>query len=395
MALLIDLNVVQLICLIPTIGGSIYVLLSLLTVLRFRSYARHPSTYSFAVWPPVTVLKPVCNLEKNLRANLRSICLQDYPNYQVVFSTTSSDDPAIPLLREIEQEFGHERVSVVVKNTEAGTNRKVNNLLGGLTAAKHEILVMSDSDMLLEPGYLKATVEPLADPEVGCVNMLFKATRADRWYEKMEQLNMNVDFMPSVVFAYVTGSSKFCLGPSIALRRSMLEKIGGLESLATYLVEDYEIGRRILESGKKVAVVPFFLEQVVSLTSVADWWIHQLRWDQSNRAARPVGFLATVLVRSVPFALLFAILRLGDGIGLEILSGAIGLRLATAAGILRWGLRDPDGLKSLALLPLRDLVGFLTWFLTFTKRTVAWRGHKYTLRYNGQLAASLARKAQL
>lgn len=338
----------------------------------------------------MTVLKPVHGLEKDLKGNLRSICLQDYPGYQVIFSAQRVDDPAIPLLYELQQEFRPERVSVVVTNIQAGLNGKVNNLLGALTEARHEILVISDSDILLQPDYLRTVVAPLADPKVGAVNPLFKAVRADRWYEKLELLTMNADFMPSVVFAHVTGASNFCMGQSIAMRRATLEAIGGLESLADYLVEDYEIGRRIWESGRKMAIVPYFIEAVVDLKSLSHWWGHQVYWDQNTRAARPGGFFATVFTRSVPFALAYALLRLMDPVGIMVLASALSVRLLTVAVVLGT-FRDREGLRSLWLLPLRDLLGLVSWGLAFTQRTVIWRGAEFVLTRNGRLVPREAR----
>lgn len=333
----------------------------------------------------MTILKPLCGLEKNQRVNLRSACLQDYPKYQVIFSVQDPDDPVMPLLKEIQQEFGPEKVSVVVENCQAGPNGKINNLLGALPHAHYDILVISDSDVLLEPDYLKAIIAPLADPNVGCVCTLYKATHADRWYEKMELLTLNADFIPSVIFASVTGASKFCLGSSMALRRSSLKEMGGLEDLADYLAEDYEMGRRLWASGRRVAVAPYFVETVVDLKNVSRWWDHQVCWDQKTRAAQPMGFFATLLIRSVPFALLFAASRLGDAGGLMVLGGAMGLRLVTAAVILGWGLRDQEGLRSIALLPLRDLTALISWLLAFTKKTVSWRGADLILARDGRL----------
>ena len=333
----------------------------------------------------MTILKPLCGLEKSQRMNLRSACLQDYPKYQVIFSVRNPNDPVIPLLKEIQQEFGLEKVSVVVENCQAGPNGKINNLLGALPHAHYDILVISDSDVRLRQDYLKAIIAPLAEPDVGCACTLYKATCADRWFEKMELLTFNADFIPSVIFAYVTGASHFCLGPSMALRRSTLKDIGGLEALARYLVEDYEIGRRLWISGKRVAIVRHFVEIVVDLKDPSQWWNHQIYWDQNTRAARPIGFLASILTRSVPFALFFAASRSGDAIGLMVLGGAIGLRLATAAVILRWGLRDMEGLKSIALLPLRDIAALFSWLLAFTKKTVTWRGAKFVLSRDGRL----------
>jgi len=382
----------QWLCLLPVVGGSLFGLLCMPAALRFCRTRAAEATAGFpnGPWPPVTVLKPVYGLEKNLKANLRTMCLQDYPDYQVVFSAQRLDDPAIPLLRELQQEFGRDRVTVVVKNLQAGMNGKVNNLLGGLTEARHEVLVISDSDIRVRPDYLKAVVAPLADPRVGCVCTPFKAVHADRWYEKLELLSMNADFIPSVMFALTTGASNYSNGQSIALRRDTLAKIGGLESLAEYLVEDYEIGRRIWESGRRMAVPPYFIEATVDLKSAAHWWSHQVYWDQNTRFAQPGGFAATVLTRSVPFALLYALLRLMDPIGLAALAGAVSARLATTAVVLLV-IGDREGLRSLWLLPVRDVLGLASWALAFTQRTVIWRGAEFVLTRNGRLVPREAR----
>jgi ceramide glucosyltransferase len=202
----------------------------------------------------------------------------------------------------------------------------------------------------------------------------------------MELLTLNADFIPSVVFAYVSGASKFCLGSSVALRRSSLQEVGGLEALAGYLAEDYEMGRRLWVSGKRMVLVPYFVDVVVDLKGLSQWWNHQVCWDQKTRAAQPAGFFASIVTRSVPFALLLAAFRLGDTLGLAILGGVLGLRLATAAVIMGWGLRDREGLKSLTLLPLRDIVGLVSWVLAITKKTVIWRGSKLILTRGGRLA---------
>ncbi len=373
--------------LIPVVCGSIYSLLSLVTIIWFRLVPeRHHGKYS-ASWPPVSILKPVHGLEKNQRENLRSACLQDYPDFQVVFSIQAPDDPALPLLMEIQKEFGAERVSVAIEQRSCGTNGKINNMLGGLPHARHEILVISDSDVNLRPDYLKAIIAPLSDSSVGCVCTLYKAACADTWYEKLELLTLNAEFMTNVVFAHVTGISKFCLGASVALRRSTLQEIGGLESLGDYLVEDYEMGRRIWSSGKKIAVVPYVIDTMVDLKNPSQWWSHLVYWDQNTRAARPFAFFLTAVIRSVPFAVLYAILCANAAIGLQVLAAALMLRLATSAFILGWGFRDREGLRSLWLLPFRDLVALASWAVAHTKRTTIWRGTEFLLTRDGRLVA--------
>lgn len=380
-------HILEWIFLIPAVGGSLYAILCLLAMIRLRTRRQRPSRYAFDTWPPVTVLKPIYGLEKNLKENLRSVCTQDYPEYQVVFSVQRRDDPAIPLLREIEREFGGSRVSVAIEECRAGSNGKINNMIGGLKHARHDIVVIGDSDILLKPDYLKTIVAPLADPDVGFVCTLYKAAYADKWYEKIELLTLNADLMTNIVFAHVTGAAKFCLGASTALRRSMLEEIGGLPALADYLVEDYEMGRRIWSLGRKDVIVPYFIDTIMDLKSRQQWWSHQVYWDQNNRAARPLAFSATVLLRSVPFALLYSAVRLIDGPGLTVLLGAIGIRLFTAAVILRWGLRDREGLRSLYLLPFRDVAGLVSFILAYGKRTTVWREAHFVLTRDGRLIA--------
>lgn len=380
------------ICLIPVLAGSAYALLCVFAVAWFRlRSARRPAAPFGDAWPPVTILKPVHGLEKNQRENLRSTCLQDYPDFQVVFSVQEEDDPAIPLLKDLEREFGPARVTVVIENRPAGTNGKINNMIGGLLYAKHEILVISDSDVRLRPEYLKCIVGPLADPEVGCVCTLYKAVCADTWYERFELLTLNADFMTSVIFAHVTGASKFCLGASAAVRKSTLDAIGGLEALADYLVEDYEMGRRIWETGRKISVEPYLAETMVDLKSPSQWWGHQVYWDQNTRAARPVAFFATVVIRALPFALLYAVLNAGNPLSLAVLGSTLLIRLASAGFILGWGLRDREGLRSLWLLPLRDLASLASWALAFIKRTTIWRGAEFTLTRDGRLVAREAK----
>lgn len=377
----------QALLLIPVVGGTLYALLSMITALIFVSRQdNRPPAAGENDWPPVTVLKPIHGMEKNLRENLTSVCSQDYPDYQVVLAVQRRNDPALPLLREIQHQFGPERVELVVVESEPVVNGKVQNLLNALAAARHERLVISDSDVLLRPDYLKTIVAPLNDPGVGYVCTLYRAVNAGNWCERLELLTLNADFIPSVLFAEVTGTAEdFCTGASIALRRATLEAIGGLQSLGDYLVEDYEMGRRIQALGLRRVVVPYFVDLIMDFASPGVWWRHQLYWDQNTRAARPFAYLATVIVRALPFALLFALLRRFDTIGLSVLAMAVVVRLATAAFILRYALHDREGLHGLAWLPLRDLLGLISWLLAWFKRRFVWRGLEFQLTRGGRI----------
>ncbi len=372
------------ICLAPVIAGGAYHLLCVATMVRWR---RRPPAPPPPEWPPVSIVKPVAGLEKNLRENLRTTVMQDYPEFEVIFSVQRRADPALALLYEVQREFGPERVIIAVDEQRAGANGKINNMLGAMPYVRHPYLVISDSDVRLEPGYLKAIMAPLLQDGVGYVCTPYKAACAGRWFEKLELLSLNADFMPSVVFAYETGLSGFCLGASIALRTRTLEEIGGVAALADYLVEDYELGRRIRARGYRSEFVPPVIDTMVDLATAGQWWKHQVYWDQNTRAARPVAFFSTLLIRMVPFAVLFAALRAFDPLSLAVLGGSLSVRLATAAFILGWGFRDAEGLRALWLLPLRDLLGFASWILSFLRGTTHWRGKDFILTRDGRLLA--------
>jgi ceramide glucosyltransferase len=401
--------------LLPVACGSLYSLACLAALARLKARARAPRPEP-AAWPAVTLLKPVCGLEKGLRENLLSACDQDYPGeLQVILSAQAESDPALPLLRQVQREMGAARVEVVVDSTGTAPNGKIRNLMGAYPHARHEVLVISDSDVRLRPDYLRALVAPLAGapplaaaapnspaaatsssgpadpaaapagPAVGCACTFYRAAGARRWFEVLEQLTLNADFVPNLVFAHVTGASRFLLGASTALTRSTLAGIGGLAALADYLVEDHEMGRRILAAGKRIVVVPYFVDTMVDLQNPRQWWHHQVYWDQNTRSANPWGHFGTLLLRAVPFALLFAAVRLADPLGLSVLVAALAVRLAAAGIFMGWGLGDRSGVRRLAWLPLRDLAGLVSAILAFTRPTVVWRGFRFRLTRDGRM----------
>jgi ceramide glucosyltransferase len=341
----------------------------------------------FRTLPPVTLIKPVYGLEKNLRANLETACTQDYPDYQVLYSVQRADDPAIPLLRALQDEFGPERVTVVIANVEVGVNGKINNLAGALPHARHEIVVMSDSDVRLRPDFLRAVVSPLADPKVGAVSTFFKARDAGTWYEHMEQLTINIDQFAMAMLASATSLVDFCFGASIAMSKRSLAAIGGLEALADYLVEDNELGRRVASSGKKVVTIPYVVETTIDLRSPAHWWQKQTYWDQNSRVAVPGVFVASLALRTIPLSLVFAALRGFDSTGFSILALAVGARMTAVVAVLVVALGERAGLRSIWLVPIKDVLS-LVWFAqAFIKPTVVWRGVEMALTQDGRLTA--------
>jgi ceramide glucosyltransferase len=303
----------------------------------------------------------------------------------VIFSAQREDEPALPLMAEVQREMPDGLVDVVVDGSGRAPNGKVRNLLVGLSRARHDILVVSDSDVRLRPDYLKTVVAPLLDPAVGCSTTFYRATGARRWFEALEQLFINADWLPQLVFAKVTGASPFVLGASNAVRRTTLESVGGMADLGNYLLEDFEMGRRVRAAGKRIEVVPYFVDMVVDLERPSTWWKHQVYWDRNTRAGNAWGLGGTLFIRAVPFALAFAAARLFDPLGLAVLGGAIAGRLLTAGIFLAWGIGDRDGLRHLPLLPVRDLAGFVSTLLALSGPTVVSNGARFVVGPGGRM----------
>jgi ceramide glucosyltransferase len=371
----------------PVIAGSTFSIACLAAMARLKAQARRrpPPLAPNGAWPPVTLLRPVYGLSRDLAANLRAACRQDYPDYQVVFSAQRHDEPALPLMAAMQREMPPGLVDVAVDGSGRAPNGKVRNLLVGLAAARHAVLVVSDSDVRLRPDYLKTIVAPLLDPAVGCCTTFYRATGARHWFEGLEQLFINAEWLPQLVFAKVTASSPFVLGASNAVLRKTLDGLGGMAELGNYLLEDFEMGRRVRAAGKRIEVVPYFVDMLVDLEGPRSWWQHQLYWDRNTRAGNAWGLFGTLFIRAVPFALAFAAARLFDPLGVAVLGGALAARLLTAGLFMGWGLGDRGGLRYLALLPLRDLAGFVSTLLALSGSTVVSSGLRFVVGPGGRM----------
>ncbi len=347
---------------------------ALFSFLRRRGNALPPAPKNR---PRVTVLKPVYGLERGAYENFRSFLVQDYPDYDVIFGVQREDDPVLPVVRRLAAEFP-DRARVVVDTRTVGPNGKVNNMVNCYRAATGKIIVISDADIRVRPDYLNIITAPLDTAGVGAISTLYRAADALSLPEKLELLSFNTEFIPNVAFATSNGISDACLGASIALKRETLDRIGGFEPLADYLVEDYEMGRKIWEAGEKVEILPYFVDTTVDLAGYRTWFDHQVYWDQNTRAAKPHAFYFTILLKGIPFGLF---LTLANGFApwaLAVLVAVTGIRLISASATLAL-IGDRTGLGSVWLLPLRDMVALATWFLSITKNHTIWKDRLFHL----------------
>jgi len=367
---------------VPVVSGSAFALLTVPAAWLFRR--RRSIPLAPEACSPVSLLKPVCGQEKRLEENLRSCCEQDHPDFQVVFSVQHKEDSTLPLLYRLQAEYGPARVAIAIAERAPMPNGKIHNLVGAMPAVRHEQIVISDSDIEIPPSYLRRITAPLRDPGVGYVCTPYKGVHAERWYERLELLSLH-DYTTQVVFAWMTGASGFLLGGSVAFRRSELDAIGGFEALHDYLVEDYEMGQRMTGLGLRPAFLPDLVETVIDLPDRHSWWRHMVYWDQNTRAARPLAFIATILIRSLPAALALAALRGFDAVGVTVLATALAIRWGTVALTAR-AFGDVEAMRNLGWLPLRDLAALGSWLTALRARELEWRGLLFDLDPDGRLS---------
>ena len=336
------------------------------------------------VRPPVTVLKPVCGLDEDLEENLRSFCLQDYPEFQVIFGVREADDPAIPVIRRLIAEFPGRDLSLVVDGRIVGANLKASNLANMLPGARHDLLLVADSDMRVDPGYLSAVAAPFADPKVGAVTCLYSGTPRGGLASALGALYITDWFLPAALVAAALQEPDFCFGATMAVRRQALAAIGGFEGLAPYLADDFLLGHRVRQAGWRVRIASYVVEDRVAEADLRSLLTHELRWARTVRVCRPLGYAFSFIGNNaLSLACLFLLVSGFSAAGLLVTAIAVVLRLGLHFQ-LRGVLRVPPPAAPW-LLPLRDLLCLAVWIASYFGREVCWRGRRVTIAAGGRL----------
>jgi len=332
---------------------------------------------------PATVLKPICGTDPNLYENLRSFCQQAYPQYQLVFGVSDAADPAVTTIQRVMADFPNLDLTLVVDDRLIGTNFKVSSLANMLHLAKHDILVIADSDMRVGPDYLRTIVAPFEDPQVGAVTCLYKGTPVGGLSSALAAMFINEWFLPSVLVALTFERLRFCFGASMAVTRKALDAIGGFEPLANDLADDYMLGKLISERGYAIHLAPYLVENVVREPDFKTLLLHELRWARTVRSVRPAGYALSFLTYSLPMAILFLLATRFADAGVVAVALAIALRVR-----LHFAARAALDISSPAmpwLIPIREVLAFLVWCASFLGRSVQWRNGKFSLSPDGRL----------
>jgi ceramide glucosyltransferase len=336
---------------------------------------------SAQILPPVSILKPLKGEDPEIYESFRSHCLQDYPEYEIVFGVSEPDDPAGRAVERLRREFPERSIQVVVCSQTLGANTKVSNLAQMALVSHHDHLIVSDSDIRVEPDYLRRIIAPLADAKVGMVTCLYRGIAAPTLGSRLESLGISTDFSASVLVArLVEGGVHFALGSTMAFRRPHLEAIGGFESFVDYLADDYELGKRIAALGLEVRLSEVVVETFLPAYDLRQFIEHQLRWARGVRDARRGGYLGLLFTFGWPWALLAVLASGGMGWAWALAATAISLRFVVAWTVGRGILQDRQVARFLPLLPLRDIAAVLIWLASFASNTVAWRGDHFELK---------------
>lgn len=335
--------------------------------------------------PGVSILKPVRGLDVDTRDCLASFLNQEYYPFEVLFGVADPHDPVVPLLNELKSNYSQVDLKIVICEQWLGLNPKVSRLRQLEPQARYDYLVISDSDIRVRPDYLPQVMAGLREPGVGLVTCPYRVGRVRSWGAALEALSISADFIPSVAVAYYVEGIHFGLGATMALSRRVLNEIGGLEGLADYLADDYQLGYKVSQAGYRVRLLPYVVETLGSQETLRGYLAHQLRWARTYRVCRPRGYFAYGITHALPFALLTWLFSgLAPWAGGLVLSVLV-TRWTLAYGAERIFLKGELPWPYLALLPIKDLISFGLWFLSFLGDRVTWQGKKYRVTPDGKL----------
>lgn len=365
-----------------TLAANVYYLLSVIAGFRFFS---KPRATEFHELRPVSIMVPLHGADFKAYQNYALLCRQDYPEYQIVFGVRDSGDSSIPIVEKLIADFPERDITLVISDNVIGQNLKVSNLQNMLARVKHEQVVILDSDIRVTRDYLRNVLAPLADSRVGLVTCLYRAAEAPDVASKLEAVGITAEFAAGVLMARMLEGVKFALGSTMATTRTMLEAIGGFHALADYLADDFMLGNLIARDGYEVRLSHHVVETAMHPIGFSGMLRHQARWARSTRISRPMGYLGLILTYGTALALLNVAVDGASKFSLMLLATTLVMRLTMGWTIGVHWLEDKILKKYFWLVPVRDLLSFLVWCLSWVGKRVEWRGRFFEVARDGKM----------
>jgi ceramide glucosyltransferase len=395
---------VEIVTTVLAIAGMGYFLAAMVGAHAFL-FTRRAKLPAFA--PGVSILKSLKGVDPGMMDAFRSHCRQDYEGeFELLFGVSSLDDPAVSTVSRLMNEFPELPIQLVECPQRLGTNGKVSTLTQLAVHARHNFLLINDSDITVSPRYLERVMAPFgpqpqvsarqANPqqETGLVTALYRGRAHGTLPSRLEALGIATDFQAGVLLSkMIEGGMHFGLGSTLAISREALNKIGGLESLVDHLADDYELGVRVFKAGYRVALSAEVVETAIPAYDWRGFLDHQLRWARTVRDARPAGYAGLVFTHGLAWALLNVLASGLSPVSLWLLALSFFLRLALAMKVGAQVLADHQVLPNLWLLPFRDLLAMGVWVAGFAGNTIVWRGQRFELDNGKLIPAELPRKS--
>jgi ceramide glucosyltransferase len=360
-------------------GSLIYCVLVVVATRRFLSSAQ-PAP---GIQPPVSVLRPLCGYDDGLEENLRSFMVQDYPEYEVLFGVHRQDDAAVAVAEKIIGEFsGSIKAQLIVTGESPIPNAKAFSLNRLVREARYDVLVMADSDVRVTPTLLSHLAREFQEERVGLISCPYRAVPGKSLWSRLEAIGMNTELLGGVLVARMLEGMRFALGCAVAVRRSVLEDMGGFGYLQEFLAEDFVIGQRAAELGHRVILSSFVIEHRIGSQTMMRNLVHRMRWARSTRRSRPAGYWGQMFTYPLPLALLLWASYPGAWPAVLL---TLVLRSSAALATARYVVHDPVTQKQWWLLPVQDAIGFFIWISGFVGDKIVWRDRKCTVLRDGRL----------
>lgn len=377
--------VIRVALLICILSAVVYYLIAVVAGLLWFRDRKRQRALGTDFTPPATIFKPVRGADTEAWENFASFCRLDYPEYQIIFGVRDEDDPAVEIIRRLISDFPDSDIELVISSNEIGLNRKVSNLNNMYPLAKHDFLLVVDSDIRVESDYLRRVVAPLQNEKVGMVTCLYRGTHATTAGGLIENIGISSTFGPEVCSSRALEGIAFALGSTIATRRKILESIGGFKALADYLADDFLLGNLTARAGYEVVLSDCVVEHVSGPVTMSSMLRHQLRWGRSTRISRPWGYRGLILTYGTAAAVLALPAWNFSSFAWGMLGLTLAIRYLPVFLIGVYGLRDFVLMRFFWLVPVRDLITFGIWLVSFRGDEIQWRGDNFRVLRNGKL----------
>jgi ceramide glucosyltransferase len=361
-------------------GSLVYCALTVMAAARYAAVVPKMAGSKDGLLP-VSILKPLSGDDLGLEENLSSFFEQDYPDFEVLFAVRRADDPAVAVAERIRARHAGRSSRLIVTGEPPYPNAKVFSLDRMLAAARHDLVVMADSDVRVTPDFLSTVAAEFQGECTGLITCPYRAVPGASFWSTLEAVSLNTEFLSGVLVACWLDGMRFALGPTIAARREVLTRIGGFDTLQEYLAEDFVMGKLAAEAGWGVILSSYAIEHRIGSQPLGANLRHRLRWNRSTRRSRPWGYLGQIFTNPLPLALLLMAVQPSFW---PVAAVTVVFRTAAAWATAGRVLRDPLTRRLWWLVPVADVASFLLWLAAFFGNTIVWRGRKYLLLKDGR-----------